>query len=294
MIINRAQAEIRQTIIKAQSVLSIDELVDDMQETLLKAWNEQVKIASGLLLANILDKTKPLPDIDDIAMYNSQMQESLGPGFAAMVAGSMSEASEAAYLSGMNAGAKGTGVSIAWGKPDLKSLNTLNKTSRFWIGSHYDDNLQEGFKAVLQDFFEGDYDRAALAELMEVHLSGIAINSKAYWNLLADHTATKTREIGRVSGYEQAGIERVIWRSRIDGKTSKLCKQMDGEVLETRILRKGVDKYLKTCEGQDKEAIKDSWKWWTDKEVDTVLTSPAAIEREISNGNIFAPPAHGG
>lgn len=39
---------------------------------------------------------------------------------------------------------------------------------------------------------------------------------------MPDHTATKTREMGRVSGYERAGITRVQVRAHLDERTTDI------------------------------------------------------------------------
>jgi len=285
-------AKLLQSIKKASADLSIDELIDELAVTLRTAWARQVDSVASDILADLIDSKKPIPtSLSQWKRYDARMAQLLGSVYATSIYSSLADGTEASYLMGMKGGG---GVNVVWGQKDLLSLDILNKNTRFWIGTHFSDNLQEGFRAVLQDYFDGGYNRADFVSLLETHFSSLVSRSESYWNLFADHLATKTREIGRVSGYEQAGVERVIWQSWLDGRTSKFCRQMNGEVIEVRYLRKGVDNYLKACETEDKETIKKAWKWWTDKEVEQTLTSEGAIRREIESGSIFSPPAHGG
>jgi len=175
--------------------------------------------------------------------------------------------------------------------PDSKSLEILDRNTRFWIGSHYNDNIQEGFRAVLQDYFEGGYNRRDLAELMKTHFRTLGDKGSAYWDLLADHTVTKTREIGRVSGYEKAGIEVVRVKARLDSKTSETCRRLHGTVIAVMDLRRQVEQYMAACESGSKEKIKAAWPWWSDAQAEN-LTSQNAINRQVARGKIGLPPYH--
>lgn len=80
-------------------------------------------------------------------------------------------------------------------------------TPAFWIGSHYSDNLQSISRGAtglpgwrLQPTRSGRADEDALSHLGRQCAGLLGLARK-------DYTATKTREIGRVSGYEKAGIE---------------------------------------------------------------------------------------
>ncbi len=179
-----------------------------------------------------------------------------------------------------------------WNLPDTKSLRVLNDNTLFWIGEYYSDNVQESLKATMQDYFTGGYNRKELATLMRVHFKDLVNKPKSYWDLLADHICTKTREIGRVSGYEQAGIEVVRIRARIDDRTTEFCRRVHGHILSIRDMRGMVDRYLEACETQDKEKIKKAWPWWSDKDSANRLRSPDDINKWISRGKIGPPPYH--
>ncbi|ADW17650.1 hypothetical protein Despr_1496 [Desulfobulbus propionicus DSM 2032] len=144
---------------------------------------------------------------------------------------------------------------------------------------------------MLQDYFEGGYNRRDLAELMKVHFKTLGDKGTAYWDLLADHTATKIREIGRVSGYEKAGIEVVRVKARLDSKTSETCRRLHGTVIAVMDLRRQVEQYMAACESGSKEKIKAAWPWWSDAQAEN-LTSQNAINRQVARGKIGLPPYH--
>ena len=91
-------------------------------------------------------------------------------------------------------------------------------------------------------------------------LAGIADKSKPYWAIMADHTASKTREMGRVAGYERAGISHVQVRAHLDDSTTPICRAMHGRVIPVSKLKSQRDDYLAAIKVRNQTAAKQAWK----------------------------------
>lgn len=71
--------------------------------------------------------------------------------------------------------------------------------------------------------------------------------------------ATKSREIGRVTGYQRAGIQRVQIRAHLDERTTPCCRQLHGRVIEVQTLVDRRDAYFEAAARGDVDALKDIW-----------------------------------
>jgi len=249
-------------IAKATAKLPIDTLIDQLKDLLSKTWQakSQAAIKNAIAKLELLDKSSKAITWEEINFIEQQLSKELGVPVAEAISSDLIPISAASYLLGK----KDVGVDIMWNLPDLKSLAILDSSTKYWIGSFYDDNLQEGLRAALQDFYNGGYNRQDMATLLKTHFKDLTDKTDNYWDLLADHICTKTRVIGQVAGYEQAGIKYLKFVAHIDNKTSDICRKMNGKIIKISDTRKQVDKYFKACETNDKNKMKAAWNWNND------------------------------
>lgn len=277
---------------KARKKQSLDELVDETKQVITNAWDESVRSAATKAV-NDLESVKGPASKEELVVLEQGVSGTLGQPLSTAEKLSLAEISSAAYESGMVTGAKEGAVQAVWNLPDKKSLAVIDNTTFYWVNSYYDDNLQEAFKVALQEYFNAGYTRAQLSTLLRVQFKDMVGKSDSYWGLLADHITTKTREIGRVSGYEQAGIEVVRVKAEIDKRTTRICLRLHGQVVAVRDLRSQVDGYLKACGTKNKDKIKKSWPWWSDKQADKKLGTQKGVNRAVKSGSVGLPPYHG-
>lgn len=110
---------------------------------------------------------------------------------------------------------------------------------------------------------------------------------ESYWDLLADHTCKKIREIGRVSGYEKAGIEYVQFRVHLDNRTTKICRAMHVRIIVVKDMRSHVNSYLDACASKNKKKIKDSWPWISDKDAMEIAGKKTS---DLIRDKVIMPP----
>ncbi len=152
-----------------------------------------------------------------------------------------------------------TGVAIAFIRPDLDALDILKSGNLYWVGNSWNIHTQNLFAKALEDYFTEGMTREGLTQRFAEDFAGLTERGQVYWEMLADHTATKTREMGRVSGYERAGITRVQVRAHLDDRTTRICRHMHGRIIEVSKLRGQRDAYLEAVSRRNEPAARAAW-----------------------------------
>jgi len=175
-------------------------------------------------------------------------------------------------------------VDIGFNKADRHALNIIQKGSMYWVGNSWNSYTKNLFDKALEDYFEKGMTRAQLAERFANDFAGLGNRGQHYWTMLADHTATKTRELGRVAAYEDAEIESVRIRAHLSETTTDICRKMHDTVIAVSALSKQKKDYLKAIEQRNMPASNAAWRMFKDeKELNE------ALER---GDNVGLPPYH--
>ncbi len=286
----KAELDLACTVLLAKAgEHDIDTLVSQLERQLSRQWNTLAREALTLAIKE-LRALGGTATPDDIALIQNIMTRELGTGFVQAVWPTLQNSLEVAYLTGGTAAAMEAGLAFAWDLADRKSLDVLGDTHRFWVGEHYNDHVRSNVDSALEHFFTGGMDRDSVAELLEESLGDILHADKDYWDFFADHVCTKTREIGRVSGYGQAQIEYVKFQAWLDAKTSDICRAMHGRIIAVDDMRSQVDRYMAAVQSKDKAKIKAAWPWFSDKK-SRELTGRDT--KEYVKAGAIIPPLHG-
>lgn len=117
-----------------------------------------------------------------------------------------------------------TGISIGlWGIKDQQLASQIQNQNLFWIGKHFGADISDGFRNTLTKAMEQGFTREQLANALREQFSDLGDKSQAYWQGLAEHTALRIREFGRLSGYEKAGVKYYRLVNPMDDRTSEIC-----------------------------------------------------------------------
>lgn len=127
---------------------------------------------------------------------------------------------------------------------DNRAIRIMREHDIVWMRNHYKTGLHDEFKSVIDDVMTTGYSRRRLAGELAERLGGVVDGDAQYWSDLADHTVTKAREIGRVSGFEEAGITEVVVRAVMDERTSAVCRSLNGRVFPVADLVEQRDRIL--------------------------------------------------
>ena len=106
-----------------------------------------------------------------------------------------------------------------------KSLSsTIQKQQLFWIGNHFEADVRQSFADTLSKAIEQGYTKEMLADTLKDQFSDLANRSSHYWQGLAEHTALRIREFGRLQGYRKAKTKYYKLLVILDDRTSDICR----------------------------------------------------------------------
>ena len=152
------------------------------------------------------------------------------------------------YASGARAVRSGYKLTVI----DRRSIDIIANHETIWIKHHNMADLLPKFRSATIEVMEQGYSRARLGEALAESLGGIVDADEHYWRGLANHTASKAQEIGRITGFEAAGIVRV--RVANPSPVSDICKEMVGRTIEVSHLVRQRDRILSADNREDLQA----------------------------------------
>lgn len=276
----------------AVSSLTLNQTIRRYKTLLTNTWREEVQTALVWVI-NQLENFTGTPSIEELYFYENYLSTALGEPVAQAVRRPIVRLDEGSYIAGANEVARNVGFKFQLGLPDTRALAVLDDNILFWVGSYYDDFIQDDLRQRLAEYFQANLSRKELALRLRVDFRDYSKNGDAYWDLVADHTATKIREIGRVASYNQAEIKTVRIKAVLDSRTSAICRRLHGTVISVERLDKQVQRYLKAAGKRNKAAVKRSWPWWSDNDVERKLKTDRQVATQVKRGKIGLPPYHG-
>ncbi len=175
----------------------------------------------------------------------------------ALSATDLNELNEALYLAGAVEGVSRR-LKFSLGLPDYRALDLIGRQNYFWLMEHYSTDVQHRFDGVLNQALAEGWRRSVLADTLQAHFADLKDLSRSYFDGLADHTSHKLRELGRVAGYERAGITRVKVKAILDKRTSAICRALNGRIIEVAELSRQKEAILSA---QSQEELKQAQPW---------------------------------
>ena len=185
-----------------------DQLMLEYYRVLNNTWKTEVRDAARLAIQMLSDMPKSeklsKTQIDKMMdIINTQ----LGDDFAAQVNEPTKAYIDRCVRLGLRDPQVQTPVKISiglWGIEDQHLSSTIQKQQLFWLGNHFEADIRQNFTDVLTQAIEQGYTKEMLTETLKQQFSDITDNSQAYWQGLAEHTALRIREFGRLQGYKKA------------------------------------------------------------------------------------------
>jgi hypothetical protein len=179
------------------------------------------------------------------------------------------------------------GTSLAFMRPDLDALDVLTRANQFWVGDLWDTGPRDKIKGLLSEYFTTGLTRETLARRLAEDFAGVSENSLHHWRSVANALATRTREIGRVSGYERAGITAIKIKAILDDATTTVCRHLHGRVIPVPVLRGQAEAWMEASSRGNKPAAFKAWRFHDDE--DDLSATPTADLQGVG-----MPPYHHG
>jgi len=207
-----------------------DKLMLEYYRVLNNAWKAEIKDAARLAIQMLSDMPRAEKlNKDSIDKLMGIINTQLGDDFAALV----NEPTKAIIDRCVRLGLRDTQVQAPtktsiglWGIEDQHLSSTIQKQQLFWIGNHFDADIRQNFADVLSKAIEQGYTKEMLANTLKEQFNDLANRSPHYWQGLAEHTALRIREFGRLQGYRKAKAKYYKLVVILDDRTSDICRAL--------------------------------------------------------------------
>ena len=251
--------DLRRRLARRAFVAKAANAVEALRRKLTALYERLSDRAARALLAEVLARLADAPDA--VAALDLLRGLNLAEvALTAIPAADLNDLNEALYLAGAVEGA-GKRLKFSLGVPDYRALDLIGQQNYFWLREHYSRDVQAGFEGLLNPAYAEGWSRERLAVAMQQHFRDLLPASRAYFNGLADHSVRKLREIGRVAGYERAGITQVKVQAILDQRTSDICRCLNGRMIPVATLAAQKEKILRA---RSREELQQAQPWLTD------------------------------
>jgi len=201
-------------------------------------------------------------------------------------------------------------VGISFNVSDRRTTKELARLHNIAIGDHYPQSAKPQVIKILNEarrqglnkretgiFLERELSRKLGGFLQTVPKSIKILGQRAqsnYFEGLAATTVTRARGFSDLNLMNEAGIERYVWRSIIDNRTSKICLQMDGRIFE---IKTGMSQMNKILSMKSSDQLKKEFPWRRDLSEFGLGAGEKLSSREVSDklaasGVLVVVPAH--
>lgn len=279
---------------------AFDRLMYDYYRVLNNAWKREIKESAYLAISTLADM--PAAERLDTQRVNQLMaiiNQNLGADFAAAVSAPTKAFIERSLRLGNQDVRQEVKSRISigiYGLQDASLATTLQQQNLFWIGQHFGTDIQADFTQSLHQALDQGFTRDQLADLLKTQFQDLGQKSQAYWQGLAEHTALRIREFGRLSGYEKAGARYYRLVNPMDDRTSEICRVLVGmgkiypldTALEVRDNLMAIDVQAEGLETA-REHIKALAPWVKDSDI---VRDPDGNPTGVSGAHTPFPPFH--
>lgn len=204
-----------------------DRMMLEYYRVLNNAWKKEIKEAARAAIGMLTEMPRSeRVDKRKIDALMDVINQNLGDDFMMAVSSETKAYVERSLRLGIQdvkTSAKAR-ISIGlWGIEDQALASQIQKQNLFWIGQHYGADISQDFRKNLAKAVEQGFTREMLADALRDSFSDLGEKGSVYWQGLAEHTALRIREFGRLSGYEKAGAQGYRLVNPMDSRTSEIC-----------------------------------------------------------------------
>lgn len=258
-------------LIEKNSKRAYGRLLKKLQLSLINNWNDQRNKSVQEVNKYLLKKGGEKFTKTDVAKVDKIFNKYLGVDFERVVEDVVIDTQDKAYKQGAIEITQPAKLRISFSVSDRNATDILGNHALYWCRNYYDDQLTQKIDGLLGHYFNSDFTIKDVIDSLSKDLKSIdKKNTEQYFEGLAEHVTNRTRELGKVAGLEFAGVENYIIVARVDDRTSKLCKKLNGTKIPVKRAVEFRDKILAL---RDPEDIKKFAPWRTESSVDNLDTS---------------------
>ena len=204
-----------------------DRMMLEYYKVLNNAWKREIKEAARAAIGMLTEMPKAeRVDKRKVDLLLEVINQNLGDDFMMAVSAETKAFVERSLRLGIQDVKTQAKVRISvglWGIEEQALVAQVQKQNLFWIGQHFEADISQDFRDTLTKALEQGYTKEMLADALKERFSDLGDKGAYYWQGLAEHTALRIREFGRLSGYEKAGAKGYRLVNPMDNRTSEIC-----------------------------------------------------------------------
>lgn len=187
-------------------------------------------------------------------------------------------------------------VGFALRATDERAVAALARSHGWYVTNAGERRVEPEVEAVARRVLSGAEDGGGLSRddagaALRDGLGGVYARGLTYWRLLANAAVQESREFGRLSAYEAAGVEHVYLDAVRDRRTSGVCEFLDGRRIAVADMAAVRDRVL-AARPEDRPDVN---RWWGDRDVAPGGRLRALVERAGGDvpAEVGTPGYHG-
>lgn len=277
-------------LVELRKSAAIDQLELDMVAVLERVYQEQFgRPAEDLLSAALELMPEVVPGDRSAALVDQLITLGEGVDLTLDDRRALEDKTEQGYRLERQGVARQLAVDVTWGLKDQEAVDWLGKETPFWIGRHYDLKTSEWIRSAAREVgLEAGLGVDATADMFQDLLGRHYQRSRAYWELLATNAITRARNFGGVESFVQGRILEVEVVAVMDGRTSEICRELNGTVYQVQMAVQQRDQVL----GVDPDGLRQVAPWPSLSQVQELVDQPDPAAA-LSRAGIVIPPYHG-
>jgi len=267
-----------------------DKILSQLKSVLAGTYKKQQKIALNEAIDYLVESNKVKFGEADAEKINKILQKHLSTDLPGLVEQNMGELTSKALKLGLKDVGDSMRMKLSFDLVDKEAAEVLAKQNLFWVENFYGEQVKEKFNRTLKGYFEDGLTIEEAAAKLEVQFFDATDKGISYFEGLAEHTTSRVREIGKVNGYEKAGVEYLQVRAIIDDRTSEVCRRMNGTIIPVTAAMKQRDRLLGAS---SPEKVKTIAPWYDADALPDVADDVGIQYGKLPRGMQF-PPYHWG
>ncbi len=279
-----ADVENMQLIVLLKDDKAYNKLLNKLRDAIATAYDEVTRAALKECVEYLVNKGSASFLPGDATAIDEILQKKLGKDFESVVTDDINKLTQDILKLGKVEVLKPIGMKLSFDVKDVEASKILAEQNLFWVGGHYNENLKKKFDELTAGYFDSDKTIEQIADDFEKNFGKLTEQGQQYFYDLAEHQTNTVRELGKVNGFEQAGVRYYEIRAIIDDRTSEICQRMNGTIFPVERAVEYRDNILSL---KDPEAIKEASPWLSPEEVNVLPSDDGELPPGLS-----LPPYH--
>lgn len=264
-------------------------LVQEMYETMLNLHDETIIAGYSRMLEKLYNDKLTVNEAEKIL-------EAEFSSFGNAAGNSMASWTGDLYHLGIDEVAAQVNIKLTYNVFDKRAISILQNQNMFWIGEYYNEHSKSIVGNELRKIFVEGASRETIADNLLTMLGDETKRGKAYFDAFTEHTASRLRNMGITSGYEEAEIEYAEVVAIIDDRTTPICREMNRRLIPVQRMTKIRDDILAVeTDGKTAEEVRDQMKsivpFW-DQEMTKSIVGQTTEKILDAHPGLSLPPYH--